>query len=72
VHRRDLQQRCQADAAGGIGEGDILWITRHARRAKLKVVWIGKSSSELEGKIGVETLEPEKFIWDDELRTKLV
>lgn len=55
----------------GIGEGDILWITRHTRRAKFKVVWIGKSGSELEGKIGVETLEPDKFIWDDELRMKL-
>ena len=55
----------------GIGEGDILWITRHRRRAKFKVVWIGKAGSEFEGKIGVETLEPDKFIWDDELRMKL-
>jgi len=56
----------------GIGEGDILWISRHTRRAKYKVVWIGKSGSDLDGKIGVESLEPEKFIWDDDLRGKLV
>ena len=55
----------------GIGEGDILWISRNTRRAKYKVVWIGKSGSDLEGKIGVESLEPEKFIWDDDLRGKL-
>lgn len=55
----------------GIGQGEILWITRHTRRAKFKVVWIGQTGSEREGKIGVETLEPDKFIWDDELRTKL-
>jgi hypothetical protein len=55
----------------GIGEGDVLWISRHTRRAKFRVVWVGKSGSELEGKMGVESLEPEKFIWDDELRAKL-
>lgn len=56
----------------GIGEGDVLWISRNTRRAKYKVVWIGKSGSDLDGKIGVESLEPEKFIWDDDLRGKLV
>jgi len=55
----------------GIGEGDILWIARHTRRAKYKVVWVGKSGSDLDGKIGVESLEPDKFIWDDDLRGKL-
>ena len=55
----------------GVGEGDILWISRHTRRAKYRVVWIGKSGSDLDGKIGVESLEPDKFIWDDDLRGKL-
>ena len=55
----------------GIGEGDILWISRHSRRAKFKVVWIGKTGSDLAGRIGVESLEPDKFIWDDDLRSKL-
>ena len=69
---------CEISAKGaklmkieGICEGDILWIARHTRRAKYKVVWIGKLGSELDGKIGVESLEPEKFIWDDDLRGKL-
>jgi len=68
---------CEVSARGaklmkveGIGEGDILWIARHTRRAKFKVVWIGKSGSDLDGQIGVESLEPEKFIWDDDLRGK--
>ncbi len=69
---------CEISARGaklmkidGIGEGDIVWIARHTRRAKYKVVWIGKSGSDLDGKIGVESLEPDKFIWDDDLRGKL-
>jgi len=69
---------CEISASGaklmkldGIVEGDILWITRHTRRAKFRVAWIGQSGSELDGKIGVESLEPEKFIWDDDLRAKL-
>jgi hypothetical protein len=55
----------------GVAEGDILWIARNTRRAKFKVAWIGKPGSELDGKIGVESLEPEKFIWDDNLRGRL-
>ena len=55
----------------GIGEGDILWIARHTRRAKFRVVWVGTSGSERAGQIGVESLEPDKFIWDDDLRGKL-
>ena len=55
----------------GIGEGDVLWITRHTRRAKFRVVWIGTSGSDRDGHMGVESLEPEKFIWDDDLRGKL-
>jgi hypothetical protein len=54
----------------GISEGDVLWIARNSRRAKFKVMWIGQSGSDV-GKIGVESLEPDKFIWDDDLRAKL-
>ena len=69
---------CEVSAKGaklmkidGIGEGDILWIARHTRRAKFRVVWVGTSGSERAGQIGVESLEPDKFIWDDDLRGKL-
>ena len=55
----------------GIGEGDVLWISRHTRRARFKVMWIGKSGSNQDGRIGVESLEPDKFIWDDDLRSRL-
>jgi len=55
----------------GIGEGDVLWIMRHTRRAKFRVVWVGTAGSERAGQIGIENLEPDKFIWDDELRGKL-
>ena len=55
----------------GLAAGDVVWIARNTRRAKFKVVWVGGSGSEFEGKIGVESLEPEKFIWDDDLRGRL-
>jgi len=46
----------------GLAAGDVVWIARNTRRAKFKVVWVGVSGSEFEEKIGVESLEPEKFI----------
>jgi hypothetical protein len=54
----------------GLAEGDVIWIARLNKRAKFKVAWIG-SDGERAGRIGVELLEPEKFIWDDELRSRL-
>lgn len=55
----------------GIVEGDILWIVRNSRRAKFRVIWVGGSEADRAGQIGVETLEPDKFIWDDDLRGRL-
>ena len=55
----------------GVGQGDVLWIYRHTRKSRFKVIWVGESGSELDGKIGLESLEPDKFIWDDDLRAKL-
>jgi hypothetical protein len=54
----------------GITEGDVIWIARQNKRAKFKVSWVGVDGDRA-GQIGVETLEPEKFIWDDELRNQL-
>jgi hypothetical protein len=55
----------------GIGEGDILWIMRNTRRAQFRVIWVGAPGSDRAGQIGVECMEPDKFIWDDDLRGKL-
>lgn len=55
----------------GIGEGDILWIMRNTRRAQFRVVWVGVPGSDRAGQIGVESMEPDKFIWDDDLRGRL-
>jgi hypothetical protein len=55
----------------GIAEGDILWIMRNTRRAQFRVVWVGVPGSDRAGQIGVESMEPDKFIWDDDLRGKL-
>ena len=55
----------------GIVEGDILWIVRNSRRAKFRVIWVGGPEADRAGQIGVETLEPDKFIWDDDLRGRL-
>jgi|SRR5579859_4724986 len=54
----------------GIAEGDVIWIARQNKRAKFKVSWVG-ADGEKAGQMGVESLEPEKFIWDDELRNRL-
>jgi hypothetical protein len=54
----------------GIAEGDVIWIARQNKRAKFKVSWVG-ADGERAGQMGVESLEPEKFIWDDELRNRL-
>ena len=55
----------------GIAEGDVIWIARQNKRAKFRVSWVG-ADGERAGQMGVESLEPEKFIWDDELRNRLV
>jgi hypothetical protein len=51
--------------------GQIVTLQRHNRRAKFKVTWIGKPGTEQAGQVGLESLEPQNVIWDQELKAKL-
>jgi hypothetical protein len=51
--------------------GQVVMLQRHNRRAKFKVTWIGKPGTAQAGQVGLETLEPQNVIWDNELRAKL-
>jgi len=51
--------------------GQIIWLQRHNRRAKYKVIWIGKPGTEQAQQIGVELLEPAIIIWENELRMRI-
>lgn len=52
--------------------GQIVWLQRHNRRAKYKVVWIGKDGTDHANQIGVETAEPANVIWENELKIRIL
>ncbi len=51
--------------------GQIVFLQRHSRRAKYKVVWIGKPDTRHAGQVGVECMEPNSVIWETEIKTRL-
>jgi len=56
-------------AAQGIREvGQIVSLQRHNRRAKYKVVWLGKPDTPHAGQVGVEALEPNNVICEIKIR----
>lgn len=56
----------------GIKEiGQIVMLQRHSRRAKYKVIWIGRPETSEAGQVGVECLEPHNVIWENEIRARL-
>ena len=56
----------------GIKEiGQVVMLQRHNRRAKYKVSWIGQPDTPEAGQVGLEALELQNVIWDNELRAKL-
>jgi hypothetical protein len=52
--------------------GQVIWIQRNNRRARYKVIWIGKPNTPHAGQVGVETLEPGNVIWESELKTRIM
>jgi hypothetical protein len=52
--------------------GQVVSLQRHGRRARFKVIWIGKPGTPHEGQVGVETLEPNNVIWDTEIKNRLL
>lgn len=56
----------------GIKEiGQVVMLQRHSRRARYKVAWIGKPGTSEAGQVGVEAMEPQNVIWENELKAKL-
>jgi hypothetical protein len=52
--------------------GQMVSLQRQGRRARYKVIWIGKPGTPHEGQVGVEVLEPNKIIWDTEIKSRLL
>ena len=55
----------------GISVGQEIWVQRQTRKGKYKVVWIGQDGTDQMGQIGLECIDPEKTIWEQELAQKL-
>lgn len=47
--------------------GEIVTIERGRSKAFCRVVWIGESSSHLQGQVGIQCVEAEKTLWSAEL-----
>ena len=51
--------------------GQIIFLQRHNRRARYKVIWIGQPDTSHAGQVGVESLEPANVIWETEIKARL-
>src|SRR5215469_9222864 len=47
--------------------GEIVTIERGRSKAFCRIVWIGESSSHLQGQVGIQCVEAEKTLWIAEL-----
>lgn len=60
-------------AVSGVGRiGQVIWLQRHSRRAKYKVMWIGEPKTQQAGQIGVEAMETANVIWENDLRVRIM
>jgi hypothetical protein len=60
-------------AVSGISKvGQIVWLQRHNKKAKYRVIWIGQPGTSQASQAGVETLEPANVIWENELRVRIM
>jgi PilZ domain len=48
--------------------GEIVAVERGRNKAFCRVVWVGDDKSKLNGQIGLECVEPDRSLWDSELR----
>ena len=58
--------------AGVTRVGQIIWLQRHNRRAKYKVMWIGEPNTQQAGQLGVEAMETTNVIWENDLRVRIM
>ncbi len=49
-------------------KGEIVAVERGKNKAFCRVVWVGDPDSEQRGQIGIECVEPERTLWESELR----
>ncbi len=52
--------------------GQILWLQRHNKRAKYRVIWIGEPKTNQAGQVGVEVVDSAAPIWENELRLRIM
>jgi len=50
------------------GVGDIVAVERGRNKSFCRVVWIGEANSELQGQIGIQSVESDRTLWETELR----
>lgn len=48
--------------------GEIVAVQRGLSKVFCRVVWVGESNSELHGQVGIQTVESERMMWENELR----
>ena len=53
-----------AGIQGEVKIGETIVITYKSSKARFRVTWVGDAGSERAGQIGVQSVEPEKCIWD--------
>jgi hypothetical protein len=59
-------------AAQGIKEvGQVVVLQRQNRRSRFRVIWIGKPNTAESGQVGVESLEPNNVIWENEIKARI-
>ena len=44
--------------------GDVVDLQYQGSKAQFRVVWLGKSGTEMQGEVGVENLSPEIQLWN--------
>ena len=50
------------------GIGEIVAVERGRNKAFCRVVWVGEPNSELQGQVGIQSVESDRTMWEAELR----
>ena len=50
------------------GVGEIVAVERGRNKAFCRVVWVGEPNSELQGQVGIQSVESDRTMWEAELR----
>jgi len=48
--------------------GEIIAVQRGLNKVFCRIVWVGEPNSELQGQVGIQTVESERMMWESELR----